>query len=95
MIGRRRYQNKNKCQDNIPGIVPLSTLAVGEKGRVIQIRCQRTQLRRRMFDMGITVGTIVEINRIAPLGDPVNINIRGYHLCLRIEDMMDIMVEVI
>jgi len=70
-------------------------LKVGEKGRVVKICCQRTQLRRRMLDMGITVGVVIEVSRKAPLGDPVDLVIRDYHLCLRLHDLSGIMVEVI
>jgi Fe2+ transport system protein FeoA len=45
--------------------------------------------------MGITVGTVIEIKQIAPLGDPVDVALRDYRLCLRRADLDHIMVEVI
>lgn len=95
MNRRNRYRRKEICRQECAAAVPLSLLGVGERGRVIKICCQRTQLRRRMLDMGITVGTVIEIKRKAPLGDPVDLAIRDYHLCLRLDDLSGIMVEVI
>ena len=45
--------------------------------------------------MGITKGVIIEIKKIAPLGDPVDISLRGYELCLRKADMASIDIKVV
>ena len=45
--------------------------------------------------MGITKGVIIEIKKIAPLGDPIDISLRGYELCLRKEDMYGIDIRVV
>ena len=50
-------------------------------------------LRRRLLDMGITPGTEVMIRKRAPMGDPIEIHLRGYELTLRIEDAKKIQVE--
>lgn len=50
-------------------------------------------LRRRIMDMGITKGASVYINRIAPLGDPIELNVRGYRLMLRKQDAQMVEVE--
>ncbi len=50
-------------------------------------------LRRRLLDMGITPGTGVMIRKRAPMGDPIEIHLRGYELTLRIEDAKKIQVE--
>lgn len=76
-------------------IVPLASLAVGVKARVVAIRCRCPRLRRRMLDMGITAGAVVAVKRIAPFGDPVELIVRDYQLCLRRRDLSGIMVEVL
>ncbi|MCK9537327.1 MAG: ferrous iron transport protein A [Bacilli bacterium] len=98
MQKRNRYRGKRAFRGNcrlLGSLVPLSSLAIGEKGRVIKICGQRSQLRRRMMDMGITVGTIIEIKRTAPVGDPVDLLVRDYRLCLRRADLDRILVEVV
>ncbi|MDY6065988.1 MAG: ferrous iron transport protein A [Finegoldia sp.] len=50
-------------------------------------------LRRRIMDMGIVKGTMIYVRKLAPLGDPIQINLRGYELTLRREDAKNIIVE--
>jgi len=50
-------------------------------------------VKRRIMDMGITKGTTISIKKIAPLGDPIEVTVRGYDLSLRKEDADKIMVE--
>ena len=50
-------------------------------------------LRRRIMDMGITKGVTVKVRKAAPLGDPIEINVRGYELTLRKDDAANIEVE--
>ncbi len=50
------------------------------------------EIRRRIMDMGITKGTQVSVIKIAPLGDPIDITVRGYHLSLRRSDAANIEV---
>ncbi|MCX8053859.1 MAG: ferrous iron transport protein A [Armatimonadetes bacterium] len=64
------------------GTRPLSELNPGEKGRVAQVCC-RGPLGKRLLEMGLTYGTPIEVVRHAPLGDPVEIKVRGYLLSLR------------
>ena len=61
----------------------LSELKKGEKGKVLAINNSNAILKRRLLDMGVTGGVEVIVKKIAPLGDPVCIEIRGYELCLR------------
>jgi ferrous iron transport protein A len=72
----------------------LSQLKKGQRAKVIQLNTYDPALRRRLFDMGITEGVQVKIKKIAPLGDPIDIELRGYELCLRKSDMDQIDVEV-
>ena len=71
---------------------PLTTLAVGSAGTVSEIRVAGEN-RGRLLEMGLLVGTPVELVRFAPLGDPVEIKVRGYHLTLRKHEAEQIWVK--
>ncbi|HOF89644.1 MAG TPA: metal-dependent transcriptional regulator [Armatimonadota bacterium] len=75
-----------------PMPVTLTTLQPGQKGAITTITAQGS-LRRRMLDMGLTPGTLVEVERVAPLGDPIDVKVKGYHLSLRREETACIAVE--
>lgn len=60
----------------------LSGLEIGERGTVVAVNGEGA-IRRRLFDMGITPGAEVYLRKKAPLGDPIEIAIRGYELTLR------------
>jgi ferrous iron transport protein A len=60
----------------------LDTLRVGEQGRVTTV-AGPADVRRRLLEMGLTPGTTVRVVRFAPLGDPMDVQVRGYHLSLR------------
>lgn len=62
--------------------VPLSSLAVGAKATIADIQVPAGG-RGRLMEMGLLAGTTVELVRFAPLGDPVELKVRGYHLTLR------------
>ena len=74
-------------------VKPLSELEPKEKGKIIKIGGQRG-IRRRLLDMGVVSGATVEVQRVAPLGDPVEIRIKGYDLALRLEEAANIKVEL-
>ena len=61
---------------------PLTSLAVGSMGTVAEIRIP-PEHRGRILEMGLLTGTAVELVRFAPMGDPIEIRVRGYHLTLR------------
>lgn len=73
----------------------LSDLKRGQKCIVLDFHNDNAALRRHLLDMGITKGVKIEIKKIAPLGDPVDILLRGYELCLRREDMRSIDIKVV
>lgn len=73
----------------------LSDLQLGQSAIVTGIHNENRLIRRRLLDMGITTGVKVKIKKIAPLGDPVDIELRGYELCLRKSDIENIDIEVI
>ncbi len=70
----------------------LNDLEIGEKAIIIRVR-GRDEIHRRMLDMGIVPGTVIEVERVAPLGDPLEVRVRGYHLSLRREEAKKILVD--
>ena len=70
----------------------LRDLQVGRSGRVISVGGEKV-LRRRLLEMGITPRTVITIKKIAPMGDPIELLLRGYVLTLRLEDAEKITVE--
>ena len=70
----------------------LRELSVGKSGRVVAVGGEKT-LRRRLLDMGITPRTIITIKKAAPMGDPIELLLRGYVLSLRLDDAAKITVE--
>ncbi len=70
----------------------LSALAVGERGRIAGFTAPPEQ-RQRLLEMGLTVGAEFEVVRFAPLGDPMEIKVRGYHLSLRKRDAGGVRIE--
>lgn len=70
----------------------LAQLAPGEKGVIAEVGSTAGPLRRRLVDMGLTPGTEVLVRKIAPFGDPIEINLRCYELSLRREDAARIAV---
>lgn len=73
----------------------LSDLKIGQKAKVLGIHLDKPDVRRHLLDMGITKGTEILIKKVAPMGDPVDIELRGYELCIRKEEMKNIDIEVL
>lgn len=72
--------------------VSLDTLKVGERATIVGIHGQGA-MKRRLMDMGLTKGTVIFIRKVAPLADPIEINVRGYELTLRKSEAELILVE--
>ena len=72
----------------------LNELKVGQSARIIAVSGQGP-LRNRLIDMGLIPHTELTLCKVAPMGDPIEIHIRGYELTLRCEDAKDITVEPI
>ena len=70
----------------------LRNVKVGQTVRVVKLHGEGA-VRRRIMDMGITKGVEVFVRKVAPLGDPVEVNVRGYELSLRKADADMIEVE--
>lgn len=75
-----------------PVMQPLSSLAFGQAATVAEIKVPSDK-RARLMEMGLLIGTPVELIRFAPLGDPVEIKVRGYHLTLRKHEAEQILVR--
>ena len=73
----------------------LSELQVGQIAKVLKINEENKAIRRHLLDMGITRGVQITIKKIAPMGDPIDIGLRDYELCIRKEDLSKIDVEVL
>ena len=67
----------------------LAQLPVGQSARIAAVGGEGA-LRRRLLDMGLTPGTTVMVRKIAPMGDPIELHLRGYELTLRLEDAQNI-----
>ncbi len=70
----------------------LRNAKVGEMVKVVKLSGSGA-VKRRMMDMGITKGTEIFVRKVAPLGDPIEVNIRGYELTLRKDDAAIVEVE--
>ena len=73
----------------------LSELKVGQRAKVLKLKEQNKMIKRHLLDMGITRDVEITIKKVAPMGDPIDIQLRDYELCIRKEDLKKIEVEVI
>jgi ferrous iron transport protein A len=71
---------------------PLSSISAGTKATVAEINLPPSS-RARLMEMGLLVGTPIELVRFAPLGDPLEIKVRGYNLTLRKHEAEQILVR--
>lgn len=72
----------------------LAEIKPGESCKIITLK-NKSLLRKRLIDMGLTTGTTVTVRKLAPLGDPMEIYLRGYKLTLRKNEANQIIVEKI
>ena len=70
----------------------LNEMKAGESALITAVGGEGA-LRCRLLDMGLTPRTIVTLRKVAPMGDPIEIRVRGYELTLRVEDAREITVE--
>ena len=70
----------------------LRELKPGQQGKVTSIG-NSGSMKRRIMDMGVTPGVVVKVVKVALLGDPIEVNVRGYELSLRKEEAAQIQVE--
>ncbi len=75
-------------------ICMLSDLKVGQKAKIVSLKEKNKEIKRHLLDMGLTKGTELSIKKIAPMGDPIDIKIRDYELCIAKKNLEKIEVEV-
>lgn len=93
VVGSQLLTNKTYRRKNMKTKL-LSEFSIGEKG-VVKTVSGEGRLRRRLFDMGVTPGAEVLLRKKAPLGDPIEIHLRGYELTLRLSEAELVTLEVI
>jgi ferrous iron transport protein A len=71
---------------------PLSELAVGAKGRIAAVTLPPAT-RQRLQEMGLTLGAECTLVRVAPLGDPIEVRVRGYNLSLRKSEAQGVLLS--
>ena len=71
----------------------LDSFKIGETGRIVHVTGEG-RLRRRLFDMGVTPSATVYLRKKAPLGDPLEVTIRGYELTLRKSEAELVVLEM-
>jgi DtxR family Mn-dependent transcriptional regulator len=87
-VRQKRGQGDRKAMSK----ANLKDLKPGQKGKVLKVRA-RGETSKRIVAMGITPGAVVEVERVDPLGDPIDIKVKGYHLSLRKEEANGIEIE--
>ena len=70
----------------------LNEVKVGETAKVVRLHGEGA-VKRRIMDMGLTKGTAVTVRKIAPLGDPIELTVRGYELSIRKDEAAKVEVE--
>lgn len=73
--------------------ITLSHVSVGQTATIVRVGGEH-MTRRRLLDMGLVTGETVTVERVAPMGDPMEVVVKGYHLSLRKQDASQILVEV-
>lgn len=76
-------------------MMQFKTLSVGDKGKIAGFEASGKSYRKRLLAMGLTPGTPFSVTRFAPMGDPVEIKIRGFSLTLRKEEASILLIEKI
>jgi Fe2+ transport system protein FeoA len=72
--------------------IKLSDLKEGQTGRIVRVG-GRGILRRRLLEMGMIKGTQVYVEKYAPLKDPIELIVKGYHISLRVEEAAQVILE--
>ncbi len=88
----QRIVVRNVNEHDLSNLHSLSDLTVGQTGIIRKMVGDRA-LRRRLLDMGLTNNTMIKIAQIAPLGDPIELLVRGYKLSLRKRDASCVLIE--
>ena len=73
-------------------VIKLSELEVSGKCRIVRVTGDRA-IKKRLLEMGFVKGTEIHVEKVAPLGDPMELVLKGYHLSLRRDEANDVQVE--
>lgn len=73
----------------------LSNLKPGQQGTILRLESSIGPIRRRLMDMGVIAGEQIKVKKVAPLGDPIEVTVKGYSLSLRKNEARGIEIEVI
>lgn len=73
----------------------LSTLKPGQRGKILKLDSSIGPIRRRLMDMGVIPGETVKVEKVAPMGDPIEITVKSYNLSLRKNEAKGIEIEVL
>ncbi len=84
--------NKGQAVTDSNRQTTLAEMKPKDKGVVLRIN-KRSTVTKRLAEMGIGKGAVITVERIAPLGDPIDVKVRGYHLSLRKEEAVNIIVR--
>ena len=71
----------------------LRDVKIGQTAKIVRLHGEGARFKRRIMDMGLTKGTEVYVRKVAPLGDPMELTVRGYELSVRKGDAALIEVE--
>ncbi|MBW1721830.1 MAG: DtxR family transcriptional regulator [Deltaproteobacteria bacterium] len=89
-VRKKKTQERRKSMET----VTLKDLKPGQRAKVVKIKT-RGDTNKRIVEMGVTPGALIEVERVAPLGDPIDIKVKGYHLSLRKEEAEGIEIEAL
>ena len=71
----------------------LSEMKPQQMGKIVKV-AGKGSIHRRLLDMGVISGTTIKVERVAPLGDPIEVRVKGYNLTLRKEEAENIQIEL-
>jgi len=73
----------------------LSNLTPGQQGRIVRLDSCIGPIRRRLMDMGVIPGETIKVEKVAPMGDPIEVTVKSYNLSLRKNEARGIEIEVL
>ena len=72
----------------------MDKLKKGQSGIIKSIQIEERKKKKHLLDMGLTRGTKLKVKKIAPMGEPISIELRGYELCISKKDLSQVIVEI-
>jgi len=73
----------------------LSNLKPGQQGKILKLDSSIGPIRRRLMDMGVIPGETIKVEKVAPMGDPIEVTVKSYNLSLRKNEAKGIEIEVL